>query len=219
MNEIFNELDSTLLVLTHLNETIKSRTNFCKRNVQFSYNECIRQKITEKIDLKIEISDSPSDPILAQIARECVDLKLIQHNYNRLNIIDMFSFNDEYCNFFSVEKFNDEITKKRIEKVKEINKTVRKKINWTQLQKFRNNILAHNLRDKKDNYKIALKTFSEIDIYLDKTSLAIEYSEVVLQIYQNIFQEFEVEIELAKENLKRYKIKKTNAQSSRRLRQ
>lgn len=205
MNKIFNELDSTLLVLNHLNETIKSRTNFIIRNEQFDYNECIRQKITEKIDLKIEISDLPSDPILTQIARECVDLKLILHNYSRLNIIDMFSFNEEYCKFFSVEKFNDENIKSRIEKVKKVNKAVRKKIDWTLLEKFRNNILAHNLRDDKDNYKIALKTFSEIDIYLDKTSFAIEYSEVVLQIYHNVFLEFELEIELAKENLRKYK--------------
>lgn len=196
-----DKLHETLLILNHFNGVINGRTNYCKRNVNFNSEKCISDKMNEKKSELTELNEK-SNNILAKILRECADCKVTIHSYICLNIIDMFSFNDEYIKFFNPKNFVDEIIKKRILTILEINSKIKKKIDWQQLQRFRNNVLAHNLRDDKNNQKLSLNTFKELSQKISSTKLSIEYFDVVLEMFKNIETEFQFELIQAKEELK-----------------
>ena len=159
----------------------------------FAYpvNDYIKNEISkiENYNLNIIIEN---DPILAKISRECVDLKITLHSYLCLNIIDIFSFNDEYNKYFVENKFQDDSIKSRIKSVKTINKNIRKKLDWNKLERFRNQILAHNLRD--DQKRLSVKVLKELTEFLLNLKSGIEFSEVVLEMFDNIRFEFEKEI-------------------------
>lgn len=60
---MMNELDSTLLVLNHFYKSIKSRTDYCKRNKIFDISQCITEKMTEKIKLGFVLYELKNEPI------------------------------------------------------------------------------------------------------------------------------------------------------------
>ena len=186
-----NDIEETLSILLHYDNVISGRTNFCKRNIDFNVKEYVAKRLAERKDYNpnIYIKD---DPFLANISRECADLKITLHSYLCLNIIDIFSFNDEYNKYFIENRFQDENIKLRIKNVKEKNKVVRKKLDWKKLERFRNQILAHNLRDKEN--RLSVKVLKEISEFLSNLKIGIEFSEVVLEMFDNIKFEFEKEI-------------------------
>ena len=114
----------------------------------------------------------------------------------------MFSFNDEYLNYFNVANVEDEAIKMRIFKVLQKNTEIKKRIDWEQLKRFRNNILAHNLRDKKNDNKLSVKTFKELSGLTNNMEFSIKYFEVVLNMFKNIQDEFQFEIVEAYNKLK-----------------
>lgn len=205
---MIDQLDSTLLILDHFNSGIKSRTDYLNRNLNFSIPDCIKSKMFDKLKLGIELKPNDEDENLKQISRECTDLRLFLHAYICLNIIDMFSFDDEYNKFFSQNNFKDEVITNRILKVKNINKIVRNRIDWNQLKKFRNNALAHNLRDKNNENNIAISTLKDLGLYLNNIEKSAKYSEIVIEMYKNVWDEFSNEIQNAKNNLKNLTNKK-----------
>jgi hypothetical protein len=69
------------------------------------------------LNWKLQSNIIQNDPILAEISR-CADLKITLHSYLCLNIIDIFSFNDEYNKYFVENRFHDENIKLRIKKCK-----------------------------------------------------------------------------------------------------
>jgi|GWRWMinimDraft_12_1066020.scaffolds.fasta_scaffold00762_8 hypothetical protein len=186
-----NELQETLNILLHYDNIISGRTNFCKRNIDFNISDFIQNKLSkiENYNPNIYIKN---DPILAKISRECADLKITLHSYLCLNIIDIFSFNDEYNKYFVENRFNDENIKLRIRNVKTKNKNIRKKLDWKKLERFRNQILAHNLRDNEN--RLSVKVLKEITQFLSNLKSGIEFSEVILEMFDNIKFEFEKEI-------------------------
>lgn len=198
-----NQIQETLLILNHFANVIRSRTDFCKRNINFSVSNCITEKMLDKIRQGLQPKAFSNDPLLTEISRECADIKIILHSYICLNIIDMFSFNDEYSKFFNEVKFGDNSIKNRIARVKSINKTIRNSINWKQLGDFRNKVLAHNLRDKNNSHKFSIQQLRDLnkDI-LSNLENGIMYSEVVLKLFDNIEREFASEIIEAQEALK-----------------
>jgi len=186
-----NELQETLNILLHYDNTISGRTNFCKRNIDFTIENYIAKRLSEQKDYNpnIYIKD---DPFLASVSRECADLKITLHSYLCLNIIDIFSFNDEYNKYFVENRFQDDNIKLRIKNVKEKNKIVRKKLDWKKLERFRNQILAHNLRDNEK--RLSIIVLKEISEFLSNLKSGVEFSEVILEMFDNIRFEFEKEI-------------------------
>jgi hypothetical protein len=196
-----NDLHETLLILNHFHGVIYSRTNYCERNKDFNLSKCVTDKICKKVNEGYKINEI-TEPFTTEISRDCADQKIIIHSYICLNIIDMFSFNDEYVKFFNAKNFEDENLKKRILTVLEKNSSLKKKIDWEQLKRFRNNVMAHNLRDDKNNKKLSINTFKELSSLLTNLQSSIEYSNVVLEMFKNIKSEFELEISKAINELK-----------------
>lgn len=54
--------------------------------------------------------------------------------------------------------------------------------------------MAHNMRDKRNSNRLSFDVLKEINGILMNQTEAVEYSKVVLEIYQNIKMEFEREI-------------------------
>lgn len=187
-------LQETLLILHHFDSLISGRTDFCRRNIDFNISDCVTQKLLEQVKIGVLPSELNSESISLVISRECADVKVILHSYISLNIIDMFSFNDEYNDFFNQERFDEIDLKQRVKKVKDKNKVIRKSFNWDLLSKIRNNVLAHNMRDNKNGKVLSLETLKELYNITSNIKHAIEYSEVTMKLFDNIKEEFEVEL-------------------------
>ena len=187
-------LDETLLILDHFNSLISGRTEYCRRNIDFNFKDCVHQKSLEAKNTNATIGK--------EIARECADKFIILHSYTCLNIIDMFSFNDEYNKFFSIGNINDVILKNRINNVKAKNKEIKKAIDWKKIGTYRNNVLAHNLRDNKNYNRLSIDVLKDLkkELLLNLNK-SIEYSEVVLKLFENINLEFENELINAKKKI------------------
>lgn len=80
----------------------------------------------------------------------------------------------------------------RIKNVKTKNKNIKKKLDWKKLERFRNQILAHNLRNNEN--RLSVKVLKEITQFLSNLKSGIEFSEVILEMFDNIKFEFETEI-------------------------
>lgn len=198
------KLNETLIILNHFAGVIEGRTNYCKRNINFNISDCATQGIQEKF--KINQNPYATPEILTEISRNCVDQKIILHSYISLNFIDMFSFNDEYTKYFNSANFDDNKLKTRILKVLKNNSIIRKKIDWELIRKFRNNVLARNLRDNQNNFKLSISTLKELSEFLNNLKASIEYCEVISEIYANIEIEFKTEIlEFKSELIKKYR--------------
>ena len=195
------KLQETLLILHHFDSLISGRTDFCKRNIDFNTSDCVTQKLLERVRAGVLPSELNSEAISSVISRECADAKVTLLSYVSLNIIDMFSFNDEYNNFFHQERFDELDVKERVNKVKEKNKIIRKSFDWELLSKIRNNVLAHNMRDKKNGNALSLKTLKELHNISSNLKLAVEYSEVTMKLFDNIKEEFETELTQAQKAL------------------
>ena len=209
-----NRLHESLLILNHFYNVINERNKYCKRYIGFTVESCVSSKLINSMyEGKIE------NPLKNQInheiiARECADTKIMIHNYLCLNIIDMFSFNDEYINYFNEKLTDDEKIKKRIRLLRKENKLIRNNIDWKQLKRFRNIILAHNLRDKKNNNKLSLLTFVHLNNLIGDFENAIQYCEIIIEMFEKIEKEFKVEIENAQKSLadNTYTFKEAQAQ-------
>lgn len=105
----------------------------------------------------------------------------------------MFSFNEEYEKFFSENSTENENLKERITKVKKINKNSRSKINWDELKSYRNTILAHNLRNKKDDNNLAINNLIKLHKLIYNFDESIKYCEIIEILYNNIISEFSLE--------------------------
>lgn len=191
------KISETLLILDHLGRIIEGKTDFLKRNISFNQGDFINNKILEFLHKGYGINEIKEGEIADSISRECSDIRITLHNYTRLIIIDMFSFNDEYNNFFNEKEFDDLELKKRIRKVRDKNKPIRKNLDWDQLKRFRNVAMAHNLRSKIDSNKLSIMVLKEINDLVLNHSKAVEYATTILPIYENIKEEFHYEINVA----------------------
>lgn len=197
-----NNLQETLVILNHFEGRINGRTNYCKRNVDFNLADCVKTKLDEFYGENLE----PNEKIEltnGSFAREYADKLIIIHSYLCLNIIDIFSFNDEYLKFFTEKITEDQNIASRIRKVREKNKEIRKKINWADLKNYRNIGLAHNLRHKDENkeYRLSIKTMANISDFMKDLKKPIEYSETITLMFENIRNEFADELKEAYELL------------------
>ena len=120
-----NKLQESLIILRHFNNLIESRTNFCKRYSNFNVNDCVKEKMLEYLKNGSSLQDFKDEKIIGNISRECADTRIILHSYICLNIIDMFSFNDEYNKYFTVNICDDDSLKKKMINVKTKNKEIK----------------------------------------------------------------------------------------------
>lgn len=123
-----NRLHETLLILHHFDSVIFGRTKFCKKYSQFNMKDCVTKKMLERMNQDISIEEINSDIISEEISQECVNIRVCLHSYTCLNILDIFSFNEEYNDFFHHERFDNPELKARVNSVKEKNKILRKKL-------------------------------------------------------------------------------------------
>ena len=192
-----DKISESLLILDHIGRIIKSRTDYCKRHIPFNILEEIGKRMDEYIKLGYNPKDLGEGEIAHKISRECSDIKITLHNYTRLNIIDMYSFNDEYNNFFiEINTINLNL-KARIRKVRKKNKPLRNKLDWNQLIRFRNVVMAHNLRDKKESNRLSIKILKEINELMLDNEKGAKYADIVIEMFENIKLEFQTEIKEA----------------------
>lgn len=205
-----NKLQESLLILNHFDGLINGRTEFCKRHIGFTIEQCVKSKL---INSMYE-NDVGKALKATEIARECADKRIIIHSYLCLNIIDMFSFDDEFIKYFNEKLTDDENIAIRIRKVRAENKLIRNKIDWQELKRFRNIALAHNLRDKKNEYRLSLITFIHLNNLIRDFEKAIQYCETVTKLFRNVKKEFKAELKDAKLELEKdiEIIKKASAQ-------
>jgi hypothetical protein len=189
-----NKLEETLLILHHFDSLISSRTDFCRRHADFNIKDCVTSKLLDMVKQGRDSSELKNDEISKVVSRQCADIKITLHSYICLNIIDMFSFNDEYNDFFHNQRFDDITLKERINKVKKINKEIRKGFDWDQLKKIRNTVLAHNLRDNTKSSTLALTNLKELYDILSNLKSSISYCETTMLLFDNIKNEFEDEL-------------------------
>ncbi len=138
------------------------------------------------------------EPFLSLIANQCSDIRITIHNNFKLNIIDMFSFNEEYEKFFNENLTENSSLKNRITKLKAENKKIKNRIDWDELKAIRNTILAHNLRNKKENNQFAIKNLIVLHRLVFDFDRCIEYCEIIQTLFLRIKEEFESEYKIAK---------------------
>ena len=115
-----------------------------------------------------------------------------------LNILQS-SFLDEYTHQFNYEKYSDKKLSERIHKIQNFNKPLLDIINqkWPNINSFRNNCSAHNLRIQKSkkNYESIFQQENILDYkipyYFVEHRLFFEIIEIIIN---NIYFEFESEI-------------------------
>lgn len=202
-----------LIILKHFYSIIKYRTDYCKKHINYSTFNHVGKLMNFYIQNGIEtdVTKFKEEPYLSEFAEQASDIRLAIHNYLNINIIDIFSFDTEYNSFFN-SKIQDTDLKSRIEKVKNSNTNIRKQLNWDELKKIRNTVLAHNLRDKKSNYNFDLESLIILNQIVFNFEEGIRISSVILVIYENIEKEFKIEIIEAEKYLENQinKMKKRN---------
>lgn len=110
-------------------------------------------------------------------------------NTSSLIIVQTISFLDEYHNFIRSEETELHTT------IVDIKKTVKPAITvinqWKELGHFRNQVLAHNLRDKKENKSVFERGLSSYDIPQHGTDLHVLVSCIgmIKEVFESTFQE------------------------------
>lgn len=198
-----DKLSESLIILEHFNDIIKSRNEFCKRFKNFDTFNCVGEIMNHFLinGYVKNVKILQEEPYLSLISTQCSDIRINIHNNFCFNIIDMFSFNEEYNNFFSENLTKNVSLKNRISRIKTLNKSVINKVNWEQLKKFRNTILAHNLRDKKNSNSLAINNLIELNELVFDFSKCIEYCEIIDTVFLEIKKEFKEEYIIAKTEL------------------
>ncbi|MFR0656970.1 hypothetical protein SB719_20705, partial [Pantoea sp. SIMBA_079] len=72
---------------------------------------------------------------------------LVHENFAK-GIVDLYSFKQEYDDFFNSKCKENEFLREKILKFKKDNKHLINDLDWNEIIDLRNTILAHNLRDK-----------------------------------------------------------------------
>jgi hypothetical protein len=110
------------------------------------------------------------------------------------------SLREEYNKHFTIAKTKTPEEKAKVEQVKELLKPVFKKINeWKDIENFRNVVLAHNLRDRKNSLEsvFMLKGLGGYDIperHLDYRFL-VRLTNAVREVVYQVFKEEYLEID------------------------
>lgn len=173
------KLEETLTILDFFGKRIKAKNDFLLRNKSFNIDICIKENLLQRKS----IDESSID---------CKDKVVQIHTYFSMNIIDLASFIDEYDKRFDITVTDDKNIVERINNFKVKNKDLKRKVNWNKLKNIRNKVLAHNLRNKNDNYRLSINELFEINSMInnlnDFTNMILSFDEFFEQ-FQNEFKE------------------------------
>lgn len=124
-----------------------------------------------------------------------------------MTIIQAVSFLDEYNNF---TKSSNESLNKTIIEIKKTVKPALKKINeWSEIRKFRNNVLAHNLRYTDKSISVFSKGLSSYDVPQNGSDFEV-FRHCILMIkdvFASTFKENLEKVQLAIDNAQYNKVK------------
>ncbi|MBN8835642.1 MAG: hypothetical protein J0I09_00130 [Sphingobacteriia bacterium] len=122
---------------------------------------------------------------------------IIRENVTTNILIRLCSLRDEYNRQFL------KIEDKKIDEFKYLCEPIWERIDkWTEIVQFRNNVLAHNLRDKKSNYKsvFLIKSFDQYDIPNTIKELIV-LVECVKKFRQLLYDKFKSEYDFAQQQM------------------
>lgn len=198
---MITKLQETLSILNFYNGRIEGKLKFIKKNKDFNFNQCFEKEFKRNINPN-ENFEQNRIRITNIIKENCNDRLNQIHSYFSMNLIEMKSFYDEYKNFNV--KCTDKISEKnRIEKIRSENASLMKKINWIKIERFRNEVLAHNMRENNKEKSLAIKTLIEFNSFFSKLDEFIIFCDIQNQIFRNIKLEFSNEINEANEAIKK----------------
>ncbi|WP_449399204.1 hypothetical protein [Chryseobacterium wanjuense] len=129
------------------------------------------------------------------IAEEASEKFSLVHENFAKGIVDLYSFKQEYDDFFNSKCTENEFLREKILKFKKDNKHLINDLDWNEIIDLRNTILAHNLRDK--NKSLANRNLTKFAL------LSLDYKKGLLYfiqmntVYQNLKKDFGVEFQQA----------------------
>lgn len=183
------KLEETLTILDFFGKRIIAKNDFLLRNKSFDVNTCIEENIKQCKNTN-------------EICFECKEKMVQIHTYFSMSIIDLASFIDEYDTKFDITVTDDKNIVERINNFKVNNKDLKRKVNWNKLKNIRNKVLAHNLRNKNDNYRLSINELFEVNSMFnnlnDFTTMMLSFNAFFHQ-FQN---EFDIEIKKGYESFK-----------------
>lgn len=126
---------------------------------------------------------------------------IVQINAFNQILLSTISLIDEYSGHFKSSKADTIDERGKVEQTRELLKPVFKKINkWKGLRDFRNNVLAHNLRNRKSGNKsiLTVEGISGYDIpeRVRDVGFLIQCVDLIRQVISKVFkEEYEIAIE------------------------
>jgi hypothetical protein len=120
-------------------------------------------------------------------------------------LLHYYSMADEYKSYFNISKAIDAVEKEKVKQVRELLKPIFKKIGeWRGINGFRDNVLAHNLRDKKQKLKsvFLVNGLSGYDIperypdFVFLVRLTNTIRDVIYQVFEKEYIEIDKEFNL-----------------------
>ena len=171
-----NKLEETLTILDFFGKRIKAKNDFLLRNKSFDINNCIKENLLQSKSIN-------------ETSIDCKDKVIQIHTYFSMNIIDLASFIDEYDNRFDNTVTDDKNIVERINNFKVKNKDLKRKVNWNKLKNIRNKVLAHNLRNKNDNYRLSINELFEVNSMFNNLN---DFTTMIL-IFDEFFEQFQNE--------------------------
>ena len=170
------KLEETLTILDFFGKRIKAKNDFLLRNKSFDINNCIKENLLQSKSIN-------------ETSIDCKDKVIQIHTYFSMNIIDLASFIDEYDNRFDNTVTDDKNIVERINNFKVKNKDLKRKVNWNKLKNIRNKVLAHNLRNKNDNYRLSINELFEVNSMFNNLN---DFTTMIL-IFDEFFEQFQNE--------------------------
>lgn len=197
-----SKLHESLLILNFIGLKIESVFNIL---IAYGFTDLqtgISRSVYRKLyNLGIEEQLLSSGKYQAHIKKETSEIFALVHENYLKGIIDLYSFKQEYDSFFNLNIVEVISIQTRILNFKNENKPIINDLNWEEIKNLRNTILAHNLRDKKNNNKFANKNFSKfIILTLDFKKCLLYFTQMNI-LYQNFKEEFKIELHQAKREL------------------
>lgn len=191
------KLSETLIILNFLGLKIESLFNHFLNYGFTDIKTGIKRDLWRKLfSLGIDENTLNSEKYKSFINEESsLIFSLFHENFSK-GIIDLYSFKQEYDNFFQA-KFDDDTINNRIVNFRKKNSKTINQIDWSEIKDLRNTVLAHNLRNKKENNSIAnanIVKFAKLSLDYNKGLL---YFTLMNMLYQDFKEEFAIELKIA----------------------
>jgi hypothetical protein len=183
------KLEETLTILDFYGKRIKGKNDFLIKNKSFNIDSYVKENL--------RLGKNPNE-----ISVICKDILLQIHTYFSINIIDLVSFKNEYDNYFIEDITDEKSTKEKIKNFKNVNKDLKKKVAWNKLENIRNKVLAHNLRDKNNSYKLSIEQLEEVNTMFNNLNEFTSKIESFNVFFEKFQKEFETEIKKGYESYK-----------------